>query len=618
MAIKPDVLKRCLESDLSDQGLPFEGEPWPDITLQQSFAVSLVESLFKKWEVDNSSTADLAALEKFLQVNTACEKWALPDYQALPSGETWKAEMLLNGVKDVVWSFWNRRGFPLVDHPFDLAREGKVGPGANALANGGDFYTKFFSSRLSCSDRSMYHWYMRYISQYPEWAQAEETRKASYGEAVVVQGSRLAFVPKNDKISRCICVEPTLNTYFQLGLGWHLEQRLSERFGISLESQQFKNRDLACLGSITDGLSTIDLSSASDSISLPMLKWLLPPDFMSMLLKYRCDMVEIPGKGSVRLNMISTMGNGYTFPLQTLIFCAAVVACFHFRGIPLSKASSVRKLGAERTSENLWGVNGDDIVVPRQITEDVIFLLRLLGFSVNDDKTFVEGPFRESCGGDYFKGTNIRGVYLKRLKTDADLYSAFNRLMRFSTRSAIALPKTLDLLFNRMKKKLLVPRWANLDSGIHVPLSVAKPWLRWDARTQSYCYYELLAKPLGFRFTDSGNVVVPRSYKRRIYNPSGLLISILQGSVQQGTVGIRGKDAVRHFTKRRTTSSWDATEAVVSYSSLAEKGLPYGLLRACYAAGINDGVSTKRHSYDYGIDWGRWDSACSEFFERRT
>lgn len=617
MAISPAVLKSYLLSDLSDQGLPLEGDPWPDITLRQSFALSISESLLKKWEVENSSDADKAALEKFLQVNVACKEWALPDLATLSETDGWRSEMLLNGVKDVVWSFWNRHGYPLVDHPFDLLAKGKVGPGANALADGGDFYTKFFSSRLSCSDRSLYSWYRRYITAYPEWLSAEETRQSSYGDAVVVEGSRLAFVPKNDKISRCICVEPTLNTYFQLGLGWHLERRLSERFGIALEDQQFKNRDLACLGSITDGLSTIDLSSASDSISLGMLRWLLPPDFYNLLMKYRCSQVEIPGHGSVQLNMISTMGNGYTFPLQTMIFAAAVVACFHLRGIPVGKSASLRKWGSGSTSENLWGVNGDDIVVPRSITQDVIFLLKLLGFSVNNDKTFVEGPFRESCGGDYFRGTNVRGVYIKRLKTDADLYSAYNRLVRFQTRSGIDLPKTLAFLFRNMKRVLLVPRWSNIDSGIHSPLSVARPYLRRDPDTQSYEYMELQPAAKKVRFTDSGKVVVPRRHKPRLYNPSGLLTSILQGSVKSGTVGVRDNDAIRYVAKRRLTSSWDGCElrGLTAAKVVASPRL-YALAGALLDPLIISDVQTKRHSYDYGLDWGRWESGCAAALER--
>ena len=607
MANRPEVLFTYLREDLADQGLPSSKmDPWPGITLREASALSILDSFLKKLEVQNSAVADSAALEKFLQVNNACKDWALPDYTTLPDQESWKAEMLLNGVKDVMWSFWNRRGFPLLDHPHDLLAKGKVGPGANALASGGDFYTKLFSSKLSCSDLSLYHWYKSYIKAYPEWDSAESFRESNYGPAHVVQGSRLAFVPKNDEISRCICIEPTLNTFFQLGFAYHLERRLSERFGISLVNQQFKNRDLACLGSITDNLSTIDLSSASDSISLPMLKWLLPNDFYMMLKKYRCSSVEVPGHGSVQLNMISTMGNGYTFPLQTIIFCSAVVACFKFRGIPFTKT----------TSASLWGVNGDDIIVPRSITRDVIFLLKLLGFSVNDDKTFVEGPFRESCGADFFNGTNIRGVYLKSLKGDANLYSAFNRLVRFSTRTGIDFPKALGYLLSKMKRILPVPRWSNIDSGIHVPLAVARSHLRWDHSTQSYCYYELLARAEKMRFTDSGNVVVPRLHKPRVYNPSGYLTSIMQGSVNQSSVGLRGRSQLRYWTKRRTTSMWDACELRLDPCRLIERTGSFGPLQTMLDLGLDLGVQTIRHSYDYGMDWGRWESGCAAALER--
>jgi hypothetical protein len=60
------------------------------------------------------------------------------------------------------------------------------------------------------------------------------------GEVDIVEGNRLDFVPKNDDISRSICVEPTLNMFFQLGFADILNSRLKEFAGIDLENQQFK------------------------------------------------------------------------------------------------------------------------------------------------------------------------------------------------------------------------------------------------------------------------------------------------------------------------------------------------------------------------------------------
>jgi len=266
------------------------------MSIKEAAAVSISNSLLKKWVPETTDSADAAALEKFLASNDACGNWTLPiDIDS-------KTEMLLNGFKQAVESFWFKNGYALTDDPRDCFLAARVGPGSNVLATGGSLYHKLFSSELSCSNKSLYFWYKHCISRLPEWSNAENIRQENYGSARVVRGSKLSFVPKNDKISRCICVEPTLNTWFQLGLGHILEERLKSRFNIDLSTQQFVNRNLARLGSITDGLSTIDLSSASDSISIKMCQWALPPDMFRQLLFARTPVVEVQGLGAVQLN----------------------------------------------------------------------------------------------------------------------------------------------------------------------------------------------------------------------------------------------------------------------------------------------------------------------------
>jgi hypothetical protein len=594
VAISPSVLLTSLKQDLLDQGLPISGGLWPGMTISEAAASSLVDSLVKKWEYESSDAADQAALEKFLLSNQRCKDWSLPDQYDL------KTESLLNGFKLAINSFWFYKGYALTDDLRDLFFEARLGPGANVQSRGGSFYHKLFASPLTCSDPSLYYWYSYCARKDPEWSNAENIRQEHYGTPRTVKGSKLSFVPKNDKISRCICTEPTLNTFFQLGLGQVLERRLKSRFNIDLSNQQFKNRDLARLGSITDGLSTIDLSSASDSISLRMLEWALPPDMLRLLTKLRTPCTEIKGLGTVDLHMVSTMGNGYTFPLQTMLFSCAVVACLHWRGIPERR----------NRSDSLWGVYGDDIICPESITQDVIYLLALLGFRVNDDKTFVKGPFRESCGSDFFNGTDIRGVYIKKLDRVSDFYVAINLLHRFQTRHGIFLEKTMRLLFSPFRGKRrphMVPPWENVDAGIQVPHSIAKRWLK-SVKPNFWSYKALRPRSPKIRILME-HIVVPKSAKRLIYNSSGLYVSFLQQSVagspppsrretesepeftkrfqkwvahgECGVIGIR-MDTVNYATERHVTSMW-------------------------HAIGCPD-----RDSECYGLDWGRWETTVEE------
>jgi hypothetical protein len=94
------------------------------------------------------------------------------------------------------------------------------------------------------------------------------------------------------------------------------------------------------------------------------------------------------------------MGNGYTFELESSIFAAIVAECMHLKGY-------VPKLGS-----NLF-VFGDDIICPTDCAELAIKTLSWLGFQTNNEKSFTSGPFRESCGGDFFSGHPVRGFYLK-------------------------------------------------------------------------------------------------------------------------------------------------------------------------------------------------------------
>ena len=513
---------------------------WFGITFRERAAASVVASLYKKYESGMTKETQERALVKFLAVDSDCEKW-------VSKADQYGDDFLMGEFKAYLWKFWHHAGYPIVDHDYDVLRKGGVGPGASRLSNGGDFYTKLFSSRLSCTSRSLYHWYRRFVGNFPEWSNAERTRLLSHGEPAIVEGNRLSFVSKNDDISRSICTEPTLNMYFQLGFGSILSSRLEEQFGIRLETQQFKNRELARKGSLDGSYSTIDLSSASDSIGMKMLRECLPRDFMSFLERYRSPSTLLPNGKLHRTNMISTMGNGYTFPLQTVLFTCIVLSAFRLDGM--------EPIFPRGVCEGNFGVNGDDIVVPTRLAGKVLRLLHLLGFTPNKDKTFVEGPFRESCGGDYFLGRNLRGVYVKRLSEPQDYYSVINQLNLFSTRTGIRLSRAVGWLLSKVPF-LPVPVWENDDSGIKVPFSAVQKQLKIDRDTQSIFYYAWTpATPPCIRISDRG-LVVPRHLRRREFNLSGLFVSFLQGSIDSNRIMVK-PDLVRYRRKRRIASNWD-------------------------------------------------------------
>jgi hypothetical protein len=280
----------------------------------------------------------------------------------------------------------------------------------------------------------------------------------------IVRGNRFTTVPKDATKDRGICIEPGLNVWAQLAVGGAMKHRL-KRIGLNLSADTtrhdrffqvsdtdyrgwigprrkawhgFSPRDkwhshfptevgkplhrrLACEASLSGRYATIDLSNASDTVAINLVKLLLPEEWYDLLddLRSKFTQVEVvDDKGKqkvwVKLNKFSSMGNGFTFELETLIFAGLLhaVGC---------------KIGADTF------VYGDDMIVPSHLAREALAVLRYFGFEPNAKKTFSEGVFRESCGGDYFLGHDVRPYYLKEFPDEPDKWIAVaNGLWRVS------------------------------------------------------------------------------------------------------------------------------------------------------------------------------------------
>lgn len=545
----PAALYQNLVSDLRDQigdlvDFYKSAETFnPDATPREVASFSILKSLLKKYISTNSQAQDDAALSKFLSINLRCQEWE-PRYQ-----DEWDY-VLFGELRHAIDDFFHPQGTPIFDTLDEFFHYGRTGPGSSIGSRSNNFYSKMFASPLTSTSRGLYLAYRNYIKNFPEWINAENIRRETYGEAHIVPGNRLSFVPKDDKISRSICTEPSLNMFAQLGAGHIIERRLLSAYGISMANQPFKNRELARKGSLGLGLITCDLSSASDSLSLKMLESVLPRYVYNMLKFLRSPTALIRG-ATVELNMVSTMGNGFTFPLQTMLFSAVVMASFRARGI-----KPVYPRGQDLGN---WGVFGDDIICPDSIWPDVKRLLDILGFQINHSKTFVEGPFRESCGSDFFKGQNVRGVYVKRLQTKQDLFAVINQLNLFSTRTGLILRRCVQQLASKTDWTY-VPRWDNHDAGIQVPGSFICKYLKTHRGFQSIAYRRY--EPVGMKIRIMNNRILnPIRRRPLIYNPSGLFISFLQRSINSYSIGVR-HDTVRYKRKLGIAPFWDALPSV--------------------------------------------------------
>jgi hypothetical protein len=231
------------------------------------------------------------------------------------------------------------------------------------------------------------------------------------GELKLVDSNRMVMVPKTVKTHRPIAAEPTLNSYIQQGVGRYIRSRL-QRFGVDLDDQTI-NQDLArCAREWS--LSTLDLSSASDTLCINLVKLLLPPEWFEMLDDLRCKSTTYKGKKFL-LSKFSSMGNAFTFELESMIFYALV-----------NSACSV----------GVSSIYGDDIIVHDDDYESTLKVLTWAGFKVNEHKSFSKGShFYESCGRHFFDNEEVTPCYQKDVCTRPhDYVRLHNRLVRAGIR----------------------------------------------------------------------------------------------------------------------------------------------------------------------------------------
>jgi hypothetical protein len=299
----------------------------------------------------------------------------------------------------------------------------------------------------------------------------------------IVDNNIINFVPKTVKTERTIAVEPLLNGYIQKGIDVEMRNRL-KRVGIDLNDQT-KNQRMAREGSVLsqdDPYATIDLSSASDSISIELCRYLLPEGWFRLLDETRSKSYSIDGVLRP-YQKFTTMGNGFCFPLETLIFASLCnTACL------------------EMDNPTDFTVYGDDIIVRSSVAARVLELLRVCGFKANASKTFVKGPFRESCGADWFEGKDVRPISLDYSFDTIENIFKFCNLCRTKDAWLCIFDECLQFLRTLVPAKLYFvrPYKGNPDTAFEVSIDtfMQSPFARWNRNIQAWSWTELSVTPI--------------------------------------------------------------------------------------------------------------------------
>lgn len=274
------------------------------------------------------------------------------------------------------------------------------------------------------------------------WARSLDRRGLLYeaGEFRVdlMDHSIWSSVRKNAKTDRSIEIGPSLNVWYQLYVGKTMKRRFRRR-GWDLLNSADLHRRVACEASISGSYATIDLKQASDSIAKILVRLCVPSEWFTLMNDLRTKKIKLPDGRVVHIAKFSGMGNGFTFELESVLFMAICQEILSDLGLP-------------HTANRDVFVFGDDIIVPTEAAQPVINGLRCLGFETNEDKTFISGKFRESCGGDFFEGVAVRPHFLEEDPSEPQQLISFANGLR---RVACSHPR-----------------------GFHVRSDFVKPWFR--------------------------------------------------------------------------------------------------------------------------------------------
>lgn len=245
---------------------------------------------------------------------------------------------------------------------------------------------------------------------YP-WDLFPERYDEDFTVPIVDAVGRLESVPKTFIKPRLISIEPAASIFVQKGLLAHLDKWMCTVPQINMRDQS-RNRDLARRGSQDGSLATIDLSEASDRVSLALVEQVFAhsKSFLSLIADLRTGAVTVDGC-VFPLRKFASMGCALTFPVQMLVFRSLVIAAICRAEGDVSPAA-IRRWGR---SPDI-GIFGDDIIIPSAFVQPVYDLFESVGLKINITKSFTSGPFRESCGGDYVSGVPVNPVYLRQRK----------------------------------------------------------------------------------------------------------------------------------------------------------------------------------------------------------
>jgi hypothetical protein len=307
------------------------------------------------------------------------------------------------------------------------------------------------------------------------------------------QPVKVVSVPKTMKTSRIICVEPVAMQFAQQLTAARLVKSL-RRVGLYRHlnfNDQTPNQRAAYQGSVDGSVATIDLSEASDRVSVKLVTTVFrhSPLILRHLLGCRSTRAVMPDGTIIHLRKYASMGSALTFPVEALCFLMICIAAVCDEQKVFNRVGRPKSLQAFENARKSILVFGDDIVVPAGSIVKVTEYLEAFGLKVNSKKTFSTGAFRESCGHDYFNGVLVTPVYLRQdpptSRRDASQLVSWvhmaNRLFKNG------FPRTAEMVATQLDKLYRFPLVYETCAGLgwHFWRDAPTSTLRWNKKTNT-------------------------------------------------------------------------------------------------------------------------------------
>jgi hypothetical protein len=323
----------------------------------------------------------------------------------------------------------------------------KHGPGVTAdrLTSNGKYNQRTWTARL---DRVFP------LDKYllPNHRFVDELKDVTILEPEMEVPVKVISVPKTLKTPRIIAIEPTCMQYMQQALlrsfldNFYRDELLSKLIGFD---DQAPNQELARKGSADGRTATLDLSDASDRVSNQLVKRMVErwPHLEEALDATRSRRADVPGHGVIRLAKFASMGSALCFPIEAMVFTTLI-----FLGIQRSLNVTLTRKDINSLSGSVR-VYGDDLIVPVDHVHTIVQTLEQFGARVGLDKSFWTGKFRESCGKEYFNGTDVSIVRVRQA-LPSTIADATGVISTVSLRNQLYngwYPRTVQWLDNQLK-----------------------------------------------------------------------------------------------------------------------------------------------------------------------